>query len=391
VAIPEFKPALTMENAGTWELTASKTSSDARKLDGLDKILTAPVSVEYPAADADVKVNKDTGAIETYAIKTVGGTVFSGNFTLQHATGALKITPTDLQIKASDRTKITGAELPTLGVEFIDGTEFKHGDTASDVFDPYPPSLKWNETPYLVGGDNVVLTANNGVNLPDTSYDGAILFKDLPVTGTKSNNYNIITSSGKLTVTKQPIQFAWNPGSTILTYGDMLSSIAHLNATSASTITIGGETHTIPVTATYVALNSDGNAVGGNLIGGTLDGDKKLVGGTLALAANNFNAGTVNVKVTVAVDTDKVDADAKLAGNVPAFGQATQTIAFSVGKKGLNVKADDQTKTYNTEAFDKTDITYTTADFVAGEDATFIKKAPTVADPTNKTSNVGDY
>ena len=281
--------------------------------------------------------------------------------------------------------------MPTLGVEFLDGKEFKHGDTASDVFDPYPPTLKWNENPYVVDGNNVVLTANNGVNVPDTSYAGAILFKDLPAKGTKSNNYNIITSSGDLTVTKQPIQFAWNPSSTILTYGDMLSSIAHLNATSASTITIAGETHTIPVTATYVALDSDGNAVGGNLIGGTLDGDKKLVGGTLALAAKNFNAGTVNVKVTVAVDEVAVLADADLRGNVPAFGAATQTIAFSVGKKGLNVVADDQTKIYNTEAFDKTDITYTTADFVAGEDATFIKKAPTVADPTNKTSNVGDY
>jgi hypothetical protein len=145
-AIPASQPRITMVNPTTWKLTTTFDSSkDATKLAGYDKVLTSPIVVTFPAANSGVKRNSG-GTIISYDIVPSGGAFYGDNFDVTYLKTSFKITPTTLNIAASDRVKITGSTLPTLGVEFPDSKEFKHGDTPESVFKVWPPKLKYLNT-----------------------------------------------------------------------------------------------------------------------------------------------------------------------------------------------------------------------------------------------------
>jgi len=409
-SLPKAVPTISMTDAASWKLTTNfDDTKDATKLAGYDKILTSPIVITYPAANSKV----GTG----YKIKSSGGSFYGDNFKVNtYQESVFDITPATLRIKASNRSKITGANLPTLGVEFIDDKEFKHGDQPEDVFKPWPPVLAWDtnvqgRTTTALDGNGVangplnndaVSTADNGVSMAEGFYQNAIVFNPAaPGGGTKAGNYNIVASKGDLEVTLQPIQFVWSPNTTIMTYGDMFSSVSHLNAVSASSIMVGDKLTSVPVTTSYALVDKNGAAVTVGapatavmLTGATVTNGKLDNNGTVAKEANGIDAGTIYVKLTVSVDQTTVNlpANANLKAALPNFGDATQTIAFSVGKKSLEVVALDQTRSFNTTTpFDKTKIDFKDADYVTGEGDGDITTNPEVKDPTTKDSNVDTY
>lgn len=215
---PTYKANYTIVEPGGQTFDIANVNKTGNALSTASGVLTGAVSLALPATNANV-------AKSPHDVKTTGGTAFGDNFNIIRVNGTLEVTKTDLTIKASNRTKITGVALPGIGslqVEFPNSGQFKFGESPSDIFDPFPPELQYsfvNPNPDPTAGDttdNADLGVNNGVGAKPGVYSSAIVFKNA---GLATANYNIIQLAGDLNVTLQPLQVSWAPQTTTLTYG----------------------------------------------------------------------------------------------------------------------------------------------------------------------------
>lgn len=373
---PTYKANYTIVEPGGQTFDIANVNKTGNALSTASGVLTGAVSLALPATNANV-------AKSPHDVKTTGGTAFGDNFNIIRVNGTLEVTKTDLTIKASNRTKITGVALPGIGslqVEFPNSGQFKFGESPSDIFDPFPPELQYsfvNPNPDPTAGDttdNADLGVNNGVGAKPGVYSSAIVFKNA---GLATANYNIIQLAGDLNVTLQPLQVSWAPQTTTLTYGDGFDATKHLNAKGTTTVPFGNGTYTIPTTVTYEAFDKNNVSQGAVVPGTTLP------------------AATFRVTGTVTVDQAQITADqnanpAKAPAQVPAFGDGLASLNFVFVKKALEVTATKQERTFGSIAgFDKTLVTY--KGFVLNETDAALTKKPVVNDPTNAASDVGDY
>jgi hypothetical protein len=373
---PTFKANYTIIEPGAQTFDIAGVNKTGNALSTASGVLTGAVSLVLPAANANV-------AKSPHDVKTDGGTAFGNNFNIVRVNGKLTVNKTDLTIKASNRTKITGVALPGIGslqVEFPNSGDFKFGESPSNIFDPFPPELQYsfvNPNPDPTPGDttnNADLNVNNGVGAKPGTYSSAIVFKNA---GLAAANYNIIQQNGDLNVTLQPLQVSWAPQTTTLTYGDGFDATKHLNAKGTTTVPFGNGTYAIPFTVTYEAFNKDNVSQGAQTPGSTLP------------------AGTFRVTATVKVNQAQINADqnanpAQAPAQVPAFGDGLASLDFIFVKKALEVTAVKQERIFgSTAGFDKTKVTY--KGFVLGDTDAKLTKKPEVADPTNAASDVGDY
>jgi hypothetical protein len=373
---PTFTATYTIVEPGAQTFDIANVNKAGNALSTASGVLTGAVSLVLPAANANV-------ANSPHDVKTDGGTTFGNNFNIVRVNGKLTVNKTDLTIKASNRTKITGVALPgigTLQVEFPNSGDFKFGESPSNIFNPFPPELQYsfvNPNPDPTAGDttnNADLNVNNGVGAKPGTYSSAIVFKNAALAAA---NYNIIQQNGDLNVTLQPLQVSWAPQTTTLTYGDGFDATKHLNAKGTTTVPFGNGTYAIPVTVTYEAFNKDNVSQGAVTPGSTLP------------------AGTFRVTATVKVNQAQITADqnanpAQAPAQVPAFGDGLASLDFIFVKKALEVTADKQERTFgSTNGFDKTKVAY--KGFVLGDTDANLTKKPEVGDPTNAASDVGDY
>jgi hypothetical protein len=373
---PTFTATYSIVEPGAQTFDIANVNKTGNALSTASGVLTGAVSLVLPAANANV-------AKSPHDVKTDGGTTFGNNFNIVRVNGKLTVNKTDLTIKASNRTKITGVALPGIGslqVEFPNSGDFKFGESPSNIFDPFPPELQYsfvNPNPDPTPGDttdNADLNVNNGVGAKPGTYSSAIVFKNAALTAA---NYNIIQQNGDLNVTLQPLQVSWAPQTTTLTYGDGFDATKHLNAKGTTTVPFGNGTYAIPFTATYEAFNKDNISQGAVTPGSTLP------------------AGTFRVTATVKVNQAQITADqnanpAQAPAQVPAFGDGLASLDFIFVKKALEVTADKQERIFgSTAGFDKTKVTY--KGFVLGDTDANLTKKPEVGDPTNAASDVGDY
>mgnify|MGYP003958861911 CR=1 FL=1 len=346
VALPVFEPEYIIDtNAAPWDLAVATPGNPLVAVEGL---FTTPETLNLPAADSDASA-------APYDITTSGAVVFGGNFNLIRNNETLLVNKATLDVKAADRNKITGAQLPSLAVLFPDSAnQLKHGDTVEAIFDPYPPALIYTTAAY---GPPLSADLSDGPSLLQGTYDNAIIFDGVPVT----TNYNIVTTNGKLVVTLQPAQVVWNPTSTTLTYGDALEADKHLNATTSTTYVDGaGTLQNLTGTVVYTTPDPNGNPV--------------------AINVNDTpGAGTYAVTATFT----------PTPGQFVEFADGTFTRNITVGKASLKVTADDQTRVFGAVAFNGNAVTYD--GFLLGDDANDLGTAPTVADPTSAGSDVAEY
>jgi hypothetical protein len=117
-----------------------------------------------------------SSTVGTYPINV--GDAASANYTIAYQGAILSVTPAPLIVSADNKTKVYGADLPTLTATF---EGFVNGDTSSAI-----EPLQFNSTA--------------GVSTDAGTYPGAIV-----VSATANENYTIQTISGTLTVEKAPL------------------------------------------------------------------------------------------------------------------------------------------------------------------------------------------
>lgn len=327
-------------------LAGDPPTGDATK--AISGVITSGFGLSKPAANAGA------GAHDV----TITGGALSGNFSVKNvplssAKGVLTILKRTLTISASDRTKVFGAELPGLAFGFPNaGTEFVFGDGPA-VVSPTPTLA------YDVG----VIGAGDPKLLVVATYADAIIIQNAG--DVKADSYNLTLLSGDLDVTLLPPLVVWNPKTTSLTYGDTFKDVDHLKGRiTVSTTTNNNGVNPLPGTAVFSVKLPDGTPVDGDLTDG-----------------EGLSAGTYLITMTWVPDAP-FDED---------YGVATQTLPFIVAKKNLEVTANDQTRVFGSGTFNGNAITYKAADFVGADNAGSIETAPTVGDPTNVASNVGEY
>ena len=185
--------------------------------------------------------------VGSYSILASG--VASSDYTISYAGGTLSVTPAPLTITANNETKVYGAVIPTLTVNY-DG--FVNGDTATSL----------NTPPVLT------TTATASSNVLSDGYD-------ITVSGASDSDYTLSYIDGTLTVTP---------------------ALLTVTATNKS-MTYGG---TVPaLTYTYTGLvNGDTSVVFGGSLATTATSSSSVGGypitaGTLA-ATGNYTVGTYN-------------------------------------------------------------------------------------------------
>ena len=352
-ALPAFAAQYVIDE-GAVAFNIPNVAKNGNALNAAAGVLTTGATLNVPAANANV-------ANSPHAVTTTGGTVFGGNFTIVRFNDALAVNPAPLTIKASDRTKITAVPLPgiaQLQFEFPNPGQFKFGEQANPgaIIAPYPPQMEYDIALYPGINDG-----QNGATLGVGNYPGAIVFNpaNLPV----ATNYAVTLVKGDLEVTLQPAQVGWTPTSTTLVYGDAFDAAKHLNAVGITNIGFDVNNNPIPLlgVVTYTAKTGNNAAI------------PLVVGQTLP-------AGTW---IITAIFTPN-------AGQPIAFGVGTFALNFTVAQKSLKVTANDQTRVFgNIAGFNANAVTYD--GFVLGQTAAALGTQPTVADPTNAGSGVGDY
>jgi hypothetical protein len=308
----------------------------------------------------DVDVPGGVLKVGNYEIGYKDGSLNS-NFSLVVDKFDLTVNKANLTIAASNRSKITSSALPAASQLQFTATGLVNGESLSSILTPYPPKLKY---------DNNVLgpLADNGVGLAVGNYPNAIVFDGAHT----AENYNVTLVPGDVNVSLQPSLVNWAPSSQAMTYGDLFKADAHLSAASGTTVVSGGNTVTIGGTIVYSAKKLD-------------EPNKDVVIDADLNAGEFLPAGTYNITATFTPDANQM----QNLGVV--FGQGTNTKTFVIGKKNLKVTANDQTRVFGDAGpFNANAITYA-ADFIAGENENNLITKPTVKDPTNAGSAVGDY
>jgi len=358
--VPTFGANYEIQEPGgaTWDLNIAKVGDATKVTNG---VLVVPVSLSIPSAQAGVVKSP-------HEVKTTGGTVFNGNFTITRENKELAVNPALVDIKASDRTKLTGVPLPgieTLQIEFPTPGQFKFGEQAADVIKTFPVPLLYDTITYNGLGQN------SGIDLPFGDYPGAIIF-DAAKQPT-ADNYVFNQIKGDLKVTRQLTQLSWSPQSTALTYGDAFDAAKHLNAVGATQV---------------LDKNNNNQPVS---LGGTVSYTAKL-GNNAAIpvvAGDQLGAGNWVVTATFTPDPN----DEALYG--VDFDPGTFTLNFTVNKKTLKVTANNQERTYGVHpgAFNAANVKYEGFATIGGnlENAGNLTTAPTVADPTTAGTDVGTY
>jgi hypothetical protein len=361
-ALPAFGAQYAIATPGGVTFDIPNVAQNGNALNTAAGVLTAPVVLNIPAANADV-------ANSPHAVTTSGGSTFGGNFAFVRNNDALTVNPAPLTIKASDRTKITAVPLPgieQLQIEFPNPAQLKFGETPGAIITPFPPPLGYNPQDYLLAqpGDNLsqfIQDGQNGVTLNVGTYNDAIIFDvaNLPVAA----NYAITTQTGDLVVTLQPAQVGWTPQTTTLTYGDAFDAAKHLNAAGTTTIIQNNAPVPLQGVISYTAKLGNNAAI-------------PLVAGQVLP-----QAGTWIIEATFTPN----------GGQGVAFGPGTFSINFTVLKKSLKVTANDQTRVFGNHPgpFAANAVTYD--GFIQNEGAGDLGTQPAVADPTNAGTSVGDY
>ena len=347
--LPAFTATYTINQGGS-AFAIPGVAVNGNALEASAGVLSTPVTLNIPSASANV-------ADSPHAVTTTGGAAFGGNYTIQQGADTMTVNPVNLTIKASNRTKITGVDLPgiaSLQIEIPTPAELKHGDSAASVLDPFPPALKYDPT--------VINLAQNGRDLGAGNYPAAVVFDGAPAVA--GGNYNLVLQPGDLTVTLQPAQVSWTPQATVLTYGEALDAAKHLNAAGATQFEDPANPGTFKDligTIAYTAVLGTAPAI--------------------AVAAGDTPpAGTWVVTATFTPNP----------GQGVDFGQGTRQQNFTVSKAALKVTANDQTRVFgNVAGFNAANVAYD--GFVLGDAPANLTKQPEVADPTAATSNVGDY
>jgi hypothetical protein len=347
--LPAFTAGYTIDQIGSaFAIPDVKVVGNA--LEASAGVLSTPVTLNVPAANANVKDSP-------HAVSTTGGVAFGGNYTIQQGADNLTVNAVALRIKASNRTKITGVDLPGIGslqIEIPTPADLKHGDSAASVLDPFPPKLKYDPA--------VINLAQNGRDLGAGNYAAAVIFDGAPAVA--GGNYNLVLQSGDLTVTLQPAQVSWTPQATVLTYGEAIDAAKHFNAAGATQFEDPANPGTfkdLTGTIAYTAVLGTNPAIP-------------------VAAGDTPPAGTWVVTATFTPDP----------GQGVDFGQGTRQQNFTVSKAALKVTANNQTRVFgNVAGFNATNVAY--EGFVLGDGPASLTKQPVVADPTAATSNVGDY
>jgi hypothetical protein len=351
-ALPAFGAQYVIATPGGVTFDIPNVAQNGNALNTAAGVLTAPVTLNVPAANAGV-------ANSPHAVTTSGGTTFGGNFAIVRNNDALAVNPAPLTIKASDRTKITAVPLPgieQLQIEFPNPGQLKFGETPGAIITPFPPPLQYDIVTHPAINDG-----QNGATLAVGTYVGAIIFN--PANLPAAVNYNIALQTGDLVVTLQPAQVGWTPQTTLLTYGEAFDAAKHLNAVVTTTYIQNNAPVPLQGVITYTAKLGNNAAI--------------------PLAAGQMlpQAGTWIITATFTPN----------AGQPVAFGPGTFSINFNVQKKGLKVTANDQTRVFGNHPgpFAANAVTYD--GFIQGEGAGNLGTQPTVADPTNAGTSVGDY
>ena len=358
--LPTFGATYTIEvGGGSWDIANVPATRTA--LETTAGVLTAPVSLVLPSAQAGV-------ANSPYAITTTGGTVFNGNFAITRVNRALTVNKANIDIKASNRTKLTGVPLPgiaTLQIEFPTPAQFKFGEQAADVITPFPVPLVYNT------GAHPGLGQNSGIDLAAGNYAGAITFNANKLPAAANYSFNLI--NGDLTVTRQLTQMTWTPQASTLTYGEGLDAAKHLNAARATQV-LDPNNNNQPV------------ALGGDITYTAKTGNNAAFAvqpGTQLPAGNWVITATFTPS---AADEAQYGVD---------YDPGTFTLNFTVNKKSLKVTANNQTRIFGQHpgGFNGNAVTYDGFATIGGlvETAANLGTAPTVADPTIAGTDVGTY
>jgi len=358
--LPTFGATYTIEvGGGSWDIANVPATRTA--LETTAGVLTAPVSLVLPSAQAGV-------ANSPYAITTTGGTVFNGNFAITRVNRALTVNKANIDIKASNRTKLTGVPLPgiaTLQIEFPTPAQFKFGEQAADVITPFPVPLVYNT------GAHPGLGQNSGIDLAAGNYAGAITFNANKLPAAANYSFNLI--NGDLTVTRQLTQMTWTPQASTLTYGEGLDAAKHLNAARATQV-LDPNNNNQPV------------ALGGDITYTAKTGNNAAFAvqpGTQLPAGNWVITATFTPS---AADEAQYGVD---------YDPGTFTLNFTVNKKSLKVTANNQTRIFGQHpgGFNSNAVTYDGFATIGGlvETAANLGTAPTVADPTIAGTDVGTY
>ena len=358
--LPTFGAAYTIEEGGgSWDIANVPTTRTA--LETTAGVLTAPVSLVLPSAQAGV-------ANSPYSITTTGGTVFNGNFAITRVNRALTVNKANIDIRASNRTKLTGVPLPgiaTLQIEFPTPAQFKFGEQAADVITPFPVPLVYNT------GAHPGLGQNSGIDLAAGNYAGAITFNPNKLPAAANYSFNLI--NGDLTVTRQLTQMTWTPQATTLTYGEGLDVDKHLNAARATQV-LDPNNNNQPV------------ALGGDITYTAKTGNNAAFA---VLPGTQLPAGNWVITATFtpsAADEAQYGVD---------YDPGTFTLNFTVNKKSLKVTANNQTRIFGQHpgGFNGNAVTYDGFATIGGvvETAANLGTAPTVADPTIAGTDVGTY
>lgn len=365
-AVPAFGAQYQIQEPGgaTWDIGNIAKQGDATKV--TNGVLSAPVSLSVPGAQAGVKNSP-------HKVESTGGTTFNGNFAITRINATLTVNAAVVDIKASNRTKLTGVPLPginTLQIEFPTPAQFKFGEQAASVITPFPVPLLYDTVTFPGLGQN------SGIDLAPGNYVGAIIFDAAKLPA--ADNYTFNLQTGDLAVTRQLTQLTWAPQNTSLTYGDGLDAAKHLNAVG-STQVLDKNNNNQPVqlqgTISYTAKLGNNAAI-------------PVVAGTQLPAGNWVITATftpdANHEQTLGVD----------------FDPGTFTLNFTVNKKTLKVTANNQARTFGQHpgGFNANAVTYDgfatiggAAETAAGVFVNANNVAPAVTDPTTGGTDAGTY
>jgi arylamine N-acetyltransferase len=347
------------------------------------------------AASLDTPVTLTTtatanSAVGTYPITASGAADL--NYTITFVNGTLTVTAVTLTITADNKTKVYGADLPTLTVSYAG---FVAGDTAASL-----------DTPVTV-----TTTATPGS--PVGTY---------PITpsGAADANYTIVFVNGTLTVTPAALTITADHKTKV--YGDALPTLtasyagfvngdtaASLDtpATLTTTATAASAVGTYPITVSGAAdVNYTISFVAGTLsvtpatLTITADNKSKGYGAALPVFTASY-AGFVNgdtpasLDVPVTLTTTATAASPVGAYPIEASGAAdlNYTIHFvngtlTVTRAVLTITADDKSKVYGAPA---PTLTASYSGFLAGDTPASLETPVTLSVDVNTNSPVGTY
>ncbi len=341
--------------------TLNVTADDkAKTYGGSDPALSYTVNAaqlkytDTASVVSGVNLSTTTGAAATagtHAISATGGT--ASNYNLVLADGRLTVGKATLNVTADDKTKTYGGSDPALSYS-VNAAQLKYTDTASVV---------------------------SGVSLSTTTGAAATAGAHaISASGGTASNYNLVLADGTLTVGKATLNvtaddkaktyggsdpaLSYTVNAAQLKYTDTASVVSGVNLSTTTGAAATAGTHAISATggtaSNYTLVLADGTlTVGKATLNVTADNQAKTYGDADPALSYTVNAAqlkyTDTAGVVSGVNLATTTGAAATAGShaISASGGTAANYqlvladgTLSVGKATLNVRADNQAKTY---------------------------------------------